>query len=356
MASIINERKAAHIEICCREGVEFRDRTTLLECVEFVHKCVPELSPGEPDLSVDAFGRRLRAPLLIGALTGGTEAGGRINRDLAAAAAESGIGLGVGSQRAMLADAALVRTFQVRDVAPDILLLANIGLYQARDLETGEVERLLDAIEADGICVHLNAAMELFQREGDRDFSGGLRTLERLASALGDRLVVKETGCGVSREMARQIRDCGVRRLDVAGAGGTSWVRIENIRNQEPEHPARELFEEWGIPTGASLCEVAGLGFDVVIGSGGIRTGLDMARAIALGADLASAALPFLRAHERRGVQGVRDLAAFLVDGLKSAAVLTGCRTVADLQNAPVVIRGGLREWLASRGMVLDRD
>ena len=356
MVSVIHARKAAHIEICCREDVECRDRTTLLECVEFIHGSVPEISPADLDLSVKWLGRRLQAPLLIGAITGGTEAAGAINRDLALAAAEAGVGLALGSQRPMLEDPSLASTYQVREVAPDILVLGNIGLYQARHTDAGDVARLMDAIEADGMCVHLNAAMEVFQREGDRDFSGGLRTLERLAAALGERLVVKETGCGVSHEVARQIHGCGVRHLDVGGAGGTSWVRIENLRNDAPEHPARHLFDEWGIPTAASLCEIAGVGFEKVIGSGGIRTGLDVARALALGANLGSAALPFLRAHQSDGVQGVRDLIALLVDGANSAALLTGCGTVADLQRSPVVIRGALREWIESRRAAWDHD
>jgi len=350
MNPTIDERKRDHLRICCEEEVEFREKTTLLECVELIHSAVPEIGENEPDLGVDFMGRRLEAPFLIGAMTGGTEEAARVNRDLAGLAAARGVGFALGSQRPMLEDPGLADTFRVREVAPDIPILGNIGLYQAREVPAAKVADLMAAVGADAMCVHLNAAMEMFQDEGDRDFTAGYATLERLARALGDRLIVKETGCGISRETAERIRDCGVRWIDVGGAGGTSWVKIENIRARQPRHPSRELFDEWGIPTGASLCEVAGLGMGV-IASGGIRTGLDIARAIVLGACAATAALPVLKAYHRNGAAGAGQYVDRVIDGLRCTARLCGCCDAAALQDAPRVITGTLKEWIEARSL-----
>ena len=329
--------------------MEFSTVTTWLEHVRLVHQAAPAFDPAEAALSLKFLGRTLRVPFFIGAMTGGTAEARRINRDLAAVAREKGVGLALGSQRPMLESKSAVRSYRVRDVAPDILLLGNIGFAQARSLRRDDALRLVEDIGADGLCLHLNAAMEMFQREGDRSAKGTLAAVGRLARTLGKRLIVKETGCGISRETAQRLRAKGVRTLDVAGAGGTSWVRVENLRNTRAPKALSE-FEEWGIPTAASLLEVRGCGVRV-IASGGIRTGLDLAKAIALGAEIGSAALPVLRAYTRGGAKGVGEWIDGLAVGLRAAMTLAGCADLKALRRAPIVVRGPLKEWMEQRAL-----
>jgi len=348
-SSTIRRRKSEHLEICRRQPVEFRRKRTWLEHVELVHQALPAFSAEELDTSVEFLGRKLSAPFLIGAMTGGTPESLGVNRRLAKLAARKGIGLALGSQRAMIADDSLARTYQFRDIAPDILLLGNIGLSQAARMKPDAVAGLVTRIGADGICLHLNAAMEMVQRGGDAPPGRSSAVIGRLCRALGDKLVVKETGCGLSRETASRLARLGVRTLDVAGAGGTSWVRVENLRNGSAAAGLEEL-EEWGIPTAASLLEVRGLKLRV-IASGGLRTGFDLAKSLALGATLGSAALPLLRALGRGGPEEAERWLDSVLDGLRAAMLLTGCRNLEALRAAPVVISGPLLEWAKSRGL-----
>ena len=227
--SEISRRKSEHLDLCATRDVESA-RTTLLEEVRFLHEALPELSLDEVDPSCELLGRRLQAPVLIPGMTGGTPEAGALNRDLATAAQKLGLGMGVGSQRAMLVDPACADTYRVRDVAPDVLLLANLGAVQAREAGVERVAGLVAAIRADALCVHLNAAQELVQDEGDRDFRGCFATLRRLAHELPVPLIVKETGCGFAPATLARLRDAGVRVVDVSGAGGTSWPGVEGLR------------------------------------------------------------------------------------------------------------------------------
>lgn len=347
--SATSSRKRDHLAICLREDVEFHSKRTWLECVELVHCAVPSFGIAQADTSLSFLGRRLSAPILIGAMTGGTPEGGRINRLLAAVAEEMGVGLGLGSQRAMLEDRAALRTFCVRDVAPGTLILGNLGITQAAGMRPADVRRLMDAVGADAMCIHLNTAMELFQKDGDGPPSGAWLALRRLSRELREKLIVKETGCGISREVVRRLAELGIRTIDVSGAGGTSWVRVEN-RRRGGAPAGLEDFEEWGIPTAASLLEVRPLRLRA-IASGGIRTGLDLAKAIALGAYLGAISLPVLRAADREGASGARRYLEGIAAGLRTAMVLTGCRTLSALRRAPVVVQGPLREWVEQRGL-----
>jgi isopentenyl-diphosphate delta-isomerase len=344
----IAERKQAHLDLCLREDVEALRKTTLLEEVEFLHDAVPDLSLDEVDCSTTWLGKRLRAPLVITAMTGGTGSAFEVNRDLASLAEELGIAFGVGSQRAMQKRPGSGWTFEVRRFAPKTVLLANIGLAQAREMELDQFEDLVDALAADAICIHLNVAQEIVQPEGDRDFRGGTETFRRLARRLGVPVVAKETGCGLSRSVATRLRAAGVRHLDVSGAGGTSWVRIEALRGEHPTGIGESL-RDWGIPTAASLLGVRDLGLSVVA-SGGIRDGLDVARAIALGASLAGVALPVYQAYRTGGIEGARAFLGHLVAGLRAAMLLTGSRRLADLRRAPVVLGPRLRAWAEVNG------
>lgn len=343
----IEKRKSDHLRLCIEGDVEFRRKRTWFDCVELVHEAVPAETGSQVDTSTSFLGRTLAAPFIIGAMTGGTAQGGTINTRLAEVAQEKRIGLALGSQRAMLENAAAEKTYQVRRKAPDILLLANIGIAQAVSLSTEEVEGLIARIGADGINVHLNTAMEMSQNGGDLPVGEAWAAIARLAKALGERLIIKETGCGIARETGTRLARLGVRTIDAAGAGGTSWVRVENLRRGEPPQ-GLGAFEEWGIPTAASLLELQGVRARV-IASGGLRTGLDLAKAIALGAEIGSAALPVLRALEQGGTKGLNAWIDSVAAGLRAAMILTGCSNLNDLRHARCVITGPLLQWISQR-------
>ena len=349
MAETISDRKRSHLELCETAPVEYAGKTTLFEEVELVHEALPELAVDEVDVGTTLLGKRLRAPLLITGMTGGTEEASAINRALAEVAEEHGIAFGLGSQRAMHRTPGLAHTFAVRAHAPTTLVLANVGVVQAIALSTAEVEALVRAVGADALCVHLNPAQELIQPGGDRDFRGGLATIARLVRELPVSVVVKETGCGVSRRTAERLLAAGVRTLDVSGAGGTSWVKVETLRAGEAERECGELFADWGIPTAAALLGLRGLDLEP-IASGGIRSGLDVAKAVALGARAAGVALPVLRAYRERGKAGAGQFIERLTSGLRTAMVLTGSRDMAALGRAPVVLGGRLRDWIRAEG------
>ncbi len=347
----IGGRKADHLTLCAEEDVGFRKRTTLLECVRLVHDALPDLAASAVDTSVTLFGKTLRAPLVIASMTGGTEEAGRINRELAAIAEERGYGFGLGSQRAMHLRAGTTGTYRVRQLAPSTLLLGNVGVVQARAMSTSEVRGLVDEVGADALCVHLNPAMELVQPGGDRDFSKGLEAIARLVGELGVPVIVKETGCGLSPGVGRRLRGAGVKHVDVSGAGGTSWVGVETRRAAAVgDDGARALGEalwDWGVPTAASVALLAPLGFETIVATGGIGTGLDVARAIALGATAAGIARPVLRALSAGG----RAAATAYLDGveseLRAAMLLTGSASVTALQRTPRVVVGELSAWLS---------
>lgn len=342
----ISQRKKDHLALCAGDKVGFREKTSLLAEVELVHNALPELHADGVDSSVDLLGKRLAAPVVIAAMTGGTDEAAAINRDLARAADGLGLGFGLGSQRAMLVRPHTAYTFQVREVAPRVLLLGNLGLVQARAMTTAEVAALCRDTGVDALCVHLNPAMEIVQPGGDRDFTRGLDTLRRLVEELPIPVVAKETGCGISRGVARMLRGVGVAHLDVSGAGGTSWVAVEAHRAVDPDERAlAEELWDWGIPTAASLLQVQGLGFTGVVATGGLRTGSDVARAVALGAAAGGLAAPVLKAHRAGGYEGVVAFLRRVILTVRSIMLLTGSATVADLQRAPRVLGPALARW-----------
>ncbi|HSP81580.1 MAG TPA: type 2 isopentenyl-diphosphate Delta-isomerase [Myxococcaceae bacterium] len=344
------KRKDAHLDLCATGDVEPAQNSTLLECVRLVHCAMPELAVEEVELSTEFLGKKLRYPLLITGMTGGTERAGVVNRDLATLAERHGLAFGVGSQRAMAEDPSRTASFEVREVAPTLPLLGNIGLYQAVGMGVDGVRRLVEAIDADGIALHLNAGQELTQPEGDRDFRGGYRVVEGLVKAFGERLLVKETGCGIGPEVARRLVELGVRNLDVSGLGGTSWVRVEQLRAAGVQAQVGTEYSGWGIPTGAAIATVRrAVGPEVrLVASGGLRTGLDAAKALALGADLAGMALPLFRAQQVGGLEGAEQALAVILTSLKQALVLTGSRNCGELRRKPRVLTGELKDWLAA--------
>lgn len=346
----ISRRKQEHLQLCTSDQVGFRERRTLLGDVQLVHQALPELAEHDLDLGVMLAGRRLRAPLIIAGMTGGTREAAAINRDLATAAERLGIAFGLGSQRAMLRHPESAASYVVRDVAPTAMIMGNLGVVQARQLRSAEVREMCDRVGADALCVHLNPAMELVQEGGDRDFRGALGTIDRLENELGLPVIVKETGAGLSRRAAAALVAAGVRTVDVSGAGGTSWVGVEALRAKDAAaRTTGEVLWDWGIPTAASVawCVEAGL---ETIATGGIRTGLDVARALCLGARAAGLASPLLRAQQAGGAQAVVEALESLLRTLRTVMLLCGCRTPGALAVAPRVITGELRQWLEPGG------
>ncbi len=278
----ISNRKRDHLVVAASGNADFRNRTTLLEQVQLVHQALPDLALSDIQLETTLAGFRLSAPIIISGMTGGTEQAGQINRDLAQVAQRLGIGFGVGSQRAMADHPKLENTFQVRDVAPDVILIGNIGVVQAQEMGPNATRELARRIGANAMAVHLNPAMELIQGNGDRDFRGATQCIAALVEQCDIPIIVKETGCGLSPQVAAKLKSIGVQTVDVSGAGGTSWVGVEATRSA-PGSPARQLGQElwdWGIPTAVSIAACKQHQLEV-IATGGLRTGLDIARSLA---------------------------------------------------------------------------
>ncbi len=344
-------RKLEHIEISLREDVEGPLRTWF-ECVHFVHQAVPKFDIGDLDLSLNVLGKRLALPLIISGMTGGAPGTERINAELARVAESLGIGLGVGSQRAALENESLIRTYSVvREYAPKSLVLANIGVSEFIRYDVSLISKLIDMVSADGLAVHLNVAQELTQPEGSCTFKGFMKKLETVMKELSSPIIVKEVGFGLSKEVAEELSEIGIEYFDVAGAGGTNWVKIEMFRaklkgDRVKEGVASELLS-WGIPTAASIVEVRnGAPNSTIIASGGIRTALDVVKALRLGADLVGMALPILRAYFSGRLL---DYMERLANSIKAVMLLSGSRNVAELRKKPIVVYNPLRDWITQR-------
>jgi isopentenyl-diphosphate delta-isomerase len=340
----ISSRKADHLDLCTDGDVGFRAKTNLFDAVDFVHDALPEMAVGDVDLSVEFAGKRLNAPLVMAAMTGGLDRAHAINRDLAQVAEELGIGFAFGSQRPLLTEG-IIDGYQVRDVAPTALVLGNIGVVQARAASDQALEQMLETSGADALCVHLNPAMEVIQPEGDDDFRGALETIGRLVEALDVPIIVKETGCGLSRSVGERIRSLGVEWVDTSGSGGTSWVAVEAQRADDGRRQIGDTFWDWGIPSAGSVAQLSGLGLGICA-TGGISNGLMIAKAIALGATVGGIARPFLQAHAKGGIDGVRTLATRVIDEIRITALLTGSRDMEALGNAPLIVEPRLQRWV----------
>jgi isopentenyl-diphosphate delta-isomerase len=337
-------RKADHIRICLEEDVSGQGITTGFERYRFVHQALPEIALSDVDTSTELWGRALRLPLLISSMTGGAPRAEEINRNLALAAQELGLAMGVGSQRAAIERPELAPTYQVRRYAPAIALFANVGAVQlnyAYGVE--QCRRAVDMIEADALILHLNPIQEAVQPEGDTDFRGLAAKIAQVCREVGVPVIAKEVGWGISADAARLLWDAGVTAIDVAGAGGTSWSQVEAHRvPTEAGRLVAEAFAGWGIPTAESLRMVLDGGVHEggkVFASGGVRNGLDAAKALALGAHLVGLARPFLKAAAISAEAAV-DLGGVLRDQLRIAMFGIGARDLAGLRGTPHLVGG----------------
>ena len=329
--SLTKSRKDDHIRICLEKPVEFV-KSNGFEHVELEHKALPEIDSDEINLETKFLGKRFAYPLFIEAMTGGTKKGEKINKNLAKAAEALGIGMGVGSQRAMLEHPEAKRTYFVRDAAPNIFLLGNIGAAQLREYDIERILSLVDSIGADGLAVHLNVAQELAQQEGDKSWKGIYKDIGYLCKEAKFPIVTKETGCGISGKLSKELAKAGVKAIDVAGAGGTSWVKVDAYRTKED----LSHLEEWGIPTAEALKDVVKSARIPLIASGGIRTGTEVAKAIAMGASIAGMALPLLR-PATESWESVRKHLEKIISQLKDAMFLVGAKNLKELRKVRVV-------------------
>jgi isopentenyl-diphosphate delta-isomerase len=335
------DRKDSHLALCLEEEVDFpANGANGFAGLRFDHDALPEIDKASVSTGVELLGKRLAAPIVVGAMTGGTARAGELNRRLAWAAERCGVGLALGSQRRMLEDPSTRPTFAVRDAAPGLpLLLGNLGAVQLNyGAGAREVRRLADAVGCDAFLFHMNPLQEAIQPEGDTRFSGLLAKLRAVVPEVGLPVLLKEVGAGISRTTALKIRELPVAGVETSGVGGTSWSKIESMRTEDAvQRSTGELFARWGIPTAESIAICRSVLPDrVVIASGGIRNGIEAAKALALGADTVALALPLLRAAERSAEEAALALAR-VVEELRTAMFVTGCRTVAELRLRPLV-------------------
>jgi isopentenyl-diphosphate delta-isomerase len=338
-SSLISSRKSDHIRINLEKDVQ-SGLTTGLERYRFIHMALPELDLEAVDLSQTLFGRHLRAPILISSMTGGTEEAGAINRTLAEAAQVTGIAMGLGSQRAAIEHEELAATFQVRVMAPDALLFANLGAIQLNyRYGVDECRRAVEMIEADALILHLNALQEAVQPEGDTRFAGLIGRIEAVCRALPVPVIAKEVGWGFSEQDARRLAEAGVAAIDVAGAGGTSWSQVEMHRAQnESQKRLAAAFIDWGIPTAEAILNVRRAAPEMtVFASGGLRSGVEIAKCIALGARLGGMAGPFLKA----ATQSLETTIATIEEierEIRVAMFAAGAGSIPDLQALPLQV------------------
>jgi isopentenyl-diphosphate delta-isomerase len=334
-------RKSDHIRINLEEDVDFKQLTTGLENYHFLHQALPEIDLAQVDTSVSFVGKTLKVPLLISSMTGGTEQALQINRTLAEAAELSGIAMGLGSQRAAIEDPSLVDSFQVRSIAPNVLLLANLGAVQLNyGYGIAQCQRAVDMIEADALILHINALQEAVQPEGDGNFRGLLSKIEQVCRALPVPVIAKEVGWGFSEDTALQLIKAGVAAIDVAGSGGTSWSQVEMYRTEtEIQRRVAATFIDWGIPTSEAILAVKRASSDIpIIASGGLRNGLDIAKSIALGATMAGMAGPFLKAAVQ-SLQAVMDEIEIVSRELRIAMFGIGVDSISALQHTDRLIK-----------------
>ena len=349
------KRKSDHIRISLEKDVQAKNVTTCFENVYFVHRALPEIDKKEIKLETKVFNHKFSAPLIVGAITGGTPEATKINATIAEAVEELGLGMGVGSQRVAIENKKLEKTFSiVREKAPNAFIIANLGGIQlVNGYSVKEVRKIIKMIDADAVAIHLNPLQEAVQPEGQTNFRGVLKKIGEIVSAVDKPVIVKETGAGIAAEEAEKLESVGVKGIDVGGAGGTSFAAVEYYRAKEKGNSFQEVlgkvFWDWGIPTAVSLIEVSQTVKIPVIASGGIRNGVDVAKAIALGANLTSFSQPALKASVK-GAEEMKKMLSIIIEELKTVMFLAGASSIQDLRKVPLVITGKAADWLKMRG------
>jgi isopentenyl-diphosphate delta-isomerase len=355
VAEKTRKRKAEHIKICLDQKAQAKTATTGFENVHFVHRALPEVNKQRIDLSCSFLGHRFKAPIIVGAMTGGTEEAKGINANIGQAVERLGLGMGLGSQRVAIQNPKVAETFRVaRKKAPTAFLIANIGGVQLVDgYGKAQIKQAIDMISADALAIHLNSLQEAVQPEGQVNFEGVLDKIAELARELDVPVIVKETGSGIASEEAEKLEAAGVKAIDVGGLGGTSFAAVEYYRAKPEKNNIQrflgEVFWDWGIPTAASLAEITQSVKIPVIASGGIRDGTDIAKALALGASLGSLAQPVLESAVE-SADATEDLLSVFIEELKNVMFLVGVDKVENLMRAPIVVGRETAEWLKLRG------
>lgn len=333
-----SQRKKDHIDLCLNEDVEFKSKTNGFEKYDFLHNALAEVSYDEITLKSKFFGNKIKYPFLISCMTGGTIEAESINAKLAVAANQLGIPIGVGSQRQALENTEFHESFKIiRKNAPEVPVLGNIGAAQVAALnDVSKIQMLADLIEADAMVIHINPLQELIQKKGEPDFSGLLKNIEKITKKIKIPVIAKEVGAGINKSAAKKLLEAGVRGIDVAGAGGTSWSGVEYLRNKENENQ----FWDWGIPTTYCIKDVKKLKkshYFTLIASGGISSGEEIAKSIALGADLAASARPILLAVTSGGVEGVVNQIDSWFETVKKIMYLTGAKNIDNLKKVKII-------------------
>jgi isopentenyl-diphosphate delta-isomerase len=334
-------RKKEHLELCLTDDVKFKSKTNGFEKYEFIHCAITEVELDKINFETKLFKKKINYPFLISCMTGGTTEAEDINTKLAVVAQDLNIPIGIGSQRQALENKSHHGSYKtIRKNAPAIPVFGNIGAAEIVKLPKLDIiQNLVDQIEADAMVVHLNPLQELLQKEGEPNFKGLLEKLKKLVKVLDVPILVKEVGAGISKQSAKKLLEVGVKGIDVAGSGGTSWAGVEIFRNIESK---MDDFWDWGIPTSHCLREVKKLKKSykfVLIGSGGINSAIDAAKAFALGADIVGSARTILQTLNKYGVEGVKNLVRDWFDFVRSVMFLTGSKSISDLQRDKLILK-----------------
>jgi isopentenyl-diphosphate delta-isomerase len=335
----ISRRKKEHIELCLTDKVSFKDKTNGFDRYDFEHYAITEVKLKKIHFNSRFFGKTINYPFIISCMTGGTTEAENINANLAVSAEELKIPLGVGSQRQALENKEYHKSYQIiRNNAPHIPILGNLGAAEIVKLkDVSSIQYLIDLVEADAFVIHVNPLQELIQKHGEPDFYGFLVSLEKICSKIKTPVIIKEVGSGISKKAAKKLLNCGVKGIDVAGAGGTSWSGVEILRNKDNKGTD---FWDWGLPTSYCLKKVSKLKYEfdfMLIGSGGIYNGVDITKAMVLGADITASARIILQKLENDGIDGVVDLIKDWFETVKKIMFLTGCQTVEELKKIKLV-------------------
>jgi len=347
-------RKIEHLEITLYKNVKFREKTTWLEYVHLIHCSLPEMNLEDVDTSINFLNRRIKYPIMINSMTGGPKETFIVNKMLAQAAEEYGIPMGVGSQRIALESKLARNNFRrLRKVAPSTILISNIGAVEATKLSPSEVRELVEMIDADALFIHLNPLHEALQWDGKPYYRNVVSAISKICDTIDVPVIVKETGCGISREVASMLIDAGVYAISVDGSGGTSWAAVEYYRaTDEALKSLCRAFWDWGIPTAASIIEAYSANAKV-IAAGGITNGIDIVKAVSIGAIMGSIARPFVK-QAWKGMKYIREYIESLIREIKLTLFLTGSRKLLDVRSRnKVVIYGPLKEWVEYRGLKL---